>query len=69
MANQKLAQYSTRMPDGRTLAFVPSELPTYTLDDKEVTFAQAEKAWNEQPHSWQRGRTLQQTLDYWQGKV
>jgi hypothetical protein len=73
-----VAQYSTQMPDGRKLVMRVDEQRgpdvqltrrlVYEIDGKEVTKAKAEKAWNEQPESWQRGRTLQQALDYWLGR-
>jgi hypothetical protein len=63
-----IVQYSTTFPDGRVLAFIPTDPPTYKIDGKDVKKAEAEKAWNAQPDAWQRGRTLDQTINHWLGR-
>lgn len=67
-------RYSTRLADGRTLDYIPKNVSgsgaeEFVLDGQAVTEDAAVKAWDAQDPSWQRGRTLRQTLNYWQGRV
>jgi hypothetical protein len=72
-----ISEYSTQMPDGRLLGVkVKAKIASraalevvlaYEIDGKEVTRAQAERAWATQPNAWQRGRTLQDAITYWLG--
>lgn len=66
-----MMKYSTRFPDGRTLEYIPAaggKDAEFRIDGETVTEAEAAKAWDAQDADWQRGRTLQQTLAFWQGR-
>lgn len=64
-----VVKYSTRLPDGRTLEIIPDVGgATFKIDADIVSRQQAEAAWNEQPEEWQRGRTMEQALNIWQGR-
>lgn len=49
------------IPDGEGVA--------YSLDGVEVDRTSAEAAWDAQSPEWQRGRTLGQALEFWQGRM
>jgi len=65
-----LVRYSTWLPDGRTLAIVPGPGETrYLLDEQEIDKATAVLAWDSQPTDWQRGRTLDEAVRIWRGRL
>jgi len=71
-------RYSTQMPDGRLLAVdlvtekkgeTTTTRVVYSIDDKPMAKDKVEAEYNKQPEYWQRGRTFQQMIDFWQGRL